>query len=206
MTMKVDWMRECATALVTPFKADGAFDEERMQALVERQIDGGVRLLVPCGTTGESATMTEAEDKSVISLTVEVARGRAKVIAGAGSNSIAAAVELLPAPAMTLARPRATSTSSPITLLPSASVIVALAPVVPQGTSKRTPPSICRSTSACMRSSSKAPSALKGVTKAVAHPRIQSTFMVMISTPYSLNSVRSAMFIAPRQRLWSELL
>src|SRR5205809_6360843 len=81
MTMKVDWMRGCATALVTPFKADGAFDEERMQALVERQIDGGVRLLVPCGTTGESATMTEAEDKSVIGLTVQVARGRAKVIA-----------------------------------------------------------------------------------------------------------------------------
>ena len=87
MTMKVDWMRGCATALVTPFKADGAFDEERMRALVERQINGGVRLLVPCGTTGESATMSEAEDQRVIGLTVEVARGRAKVIAGAGSNS-----------------------------------------------------------------------------------------------------------------------
>ncbi len=93
MTMKVDWMRGCATALVTPFKAGGAFDEERMRALVERQINGGVGLLVPCGTTGESATMTEAEDKSVIGLTVEVARGRAKVIAGAGSNSTAAAIE-----------------------------------------------------------------------------------------------------------------
>src|SRR5947209_3941898 len=93
MTMKVDWMRGCATALVTPFKADGAFDEERMQALVERQIDGGVRLLVPCGTTGESATMTEAEDQRVIALTVEAARGRARVIAGTGSNSTAAAIE-----------------------------------------------------------------------------------------------------------------
>ena len=93
MTMKVDWMRGCATALVTPFKADGAFDEERMRALVERQINGGVRLLVPCGTTGESATMSEAEDQRVIGLTVEVARGRAKVIAGAGSNSTAAAIE-----------------------------------------------------------------------------------------------------------------
>ena len=93
MTMKVDWMRGCATALVTPFKTDGAIDEAGMRALVERQIDGGVRLLVPCGTTGESATMTEAEDATVIGLTVEVARGRARVIAGAGSNATAAAIE-----------------------------------------------------------------------------------------------------------------
>jgi 4-hydroxy-tetrahydrodipicolinate synthase len=93
MTMKVDWMRGCATALVTPFTADGAIDEDRMRALVDRQITGGVRLLVPCGTTGESATMTEAEDQRVIALTIEVARGRAHVIAGAGSNSTAAAIE-----------------------------------------------------------------------------------------------------------------
>ncbi len=93
MTMKIDWMRGCATALVTPFKADGAFDEDRMRALVERQINGGVRLLVPCGTTGESATMTEEEDARVIATTIDVARGRAKVIAGAGSNSTASAVE-----------------------------------------------------------------------------------------------------------------
>lgn len=93
MTMKIDWMRGCATALVTPFKADGAFDEDRMRALVDRQINGGVRLLVPCGTTGESATMTEEEDARVIATTIDVARGRAKVIAGAGSNSTASAVE-----------------------------------------------------------------------------------------------------------------
>ena len=93
MTMNVDWMRGCATALVTPFKADGAIDETRLRALVERQIAGGVRLLVPCGTTGESATMTEAEDQHVISVTVEVARGRARVIAGTGSNSTASAIE-----------------------------------------------------------------------------------------------------------------
>ena len=93
MTMKVDWMRGCATALVTPFSADGAFDEDRMRALVERQIDGGVRLLVPCGTTGESATMTEEEDARVIATTIDVARGRARVIAGAGSNSTASAIE-----------------------------------------------------------------------------------------------------------------
>ena len=93
MTMKVDWMRGCATALVTPFKADGAIDEDRLRALVDRQINAGVRLLVPCGTTGESATMSEAEDQRVIAITVEVARGRARVIAGTGSNSTAAAIE-----------------------------------------------------------------------------------------------------------------
>ena len=93
MTMKIDWMRGCATALVTPFDSDGAFDEEKMRALVNRQINGGVRLLVPCGTTGESATMTEEEDARVIATTIDVARGRAKVIAGAGSNSTAAAIE-----------------------------------------------------------------------------------------------------------------
>lgn len=93
MTMKIDWMRGCATALVTPFKNDAAIDEDRLRALVERQISGGVRLLVPCGTTGESATMTEAEDQRVIAITVEVARGRARVIAGTGSNSTASAIE-----------------------------------------------------------------------------------------------------------------
>ncbi|HSV33127.1 MAG TPA: 4-hydroxy-tetrahydrodipicolinate synthase [Pyrinomonadaceae bacterium] len=91
--MKLDWMRGCATALVTPFKSDGSVDEASMRALVDRQINGGVRLLVPCGTTGESATMTEDEDARVIGLTIEVARGRAKVIAGAGSNSTSSAVE-----------------------------------------------------------------------------------------------------------------
>jgi 4-hydroxy-tetrahydrodipicolinate synthase len=96
MTLKVEWLRGCATALVTPFKANGAVDEERLAALVERQIVGGVRLLVPCGTTGESATMTEEEDRLVIRLTIEAARGRgrgARVIAGTGSNSTAAAIE-----------------------------------------------------------------------------------------------------------------
>jgi 4-hydroxy-tetrahydrodipicolinate synthase len=93
MTMRIDWMRGCATALVTPFKSDGAIDEDRLRALVDRQINGGVKSLVPCGTTGESATMNEDEDARVIELTIEVARGRAKVIAGAGSNSTASAIE-----------------------------------------------------------------------------------------------------------------
>ncbi|MDQ1610165.1 MAG: 4-hydroxy-tetrahydrodipicolinate synthase [Pyrinomonadaceae bacterium] len=95
MTLKVEWLRGCATALVTPFKSDGSVDEERLTALVERQIEGGVRLLVPCGTTGESATLTEEEDRLVIRLTIEAARRRegVRVIAGTGSNSTAAAVE-----------------------------------------------------------------------------------------------------------------
>ncbi|MGB9179753.1 MAG: 4-hydroxy-tetrahydrodipicolinate synthase [Pyrinomonadaceae bacterium] len=93
MTMKVDWLRGCATALVTPFKSNGEIDEERLRALVEYQIAGGVKLLVPCGTTGESATMTEEEDRRVIETVIEVARGRARVIAGTGSNSTAAAIE-----------------------------------------------------------------------------------------------------------------
>ena len=91
--MNVEWMRGCATALVTPFAGDGAVDEERLRALVERQIAGGVRMLVPCGTTGESATMTEEEDQRVIGATVEVAHARgARVVAGTGSNSTADAV------------------------------------------------------------------------------------------------------------------
>ena len=91
--MNVEWMRGCATALVTPFKADGGVDADRMRALVGRQVVGGVRLLVPCGTTGESVTMSTEEREGVIAATVEVARGRARVIAGTGSNSTAHAVE-----------------------------------------------------------------------------------------------------------------
>lgn len=93
MTNRPDWLRGCATALVTPFTPTGAIDETALQRLVEYQIAGGVKLLVPCGTTGESATMTEAEDRQVIKLVIDVARGRARVIAGTGSNATAAAIE-----------------------------------------------------------------------------------------------------------------
>lgn len=91
--MNVEWMRGCATALVTPFKSDGSVDVETMRVLLKRQCEGGVRILVPCGTTGESVTMSEDENRRVISTTVEVARQHgARVIAGAGSNSTAHAV------------------------------------------------------------------------------------------------------------------
>ena len=94
MTMKIEWMSGCATALVTPFKRDGSVDDDCFQKLVERQVKGGVKLLVPCGTTGESATMDEAERLHVIRLTVEVAKKlNAKVIAGTGSNNTAATID-----------------------------------------------------------------------------------------------------------------
>jgi 4-hydroxy-tetrahydrodipicolinate synthase len=93
MTLQLDWLRGCATALVTPFKADGAVDEKRLHDLIEYQIAGGVRVLVPCGTTGESVTMSDEENRLVIRTTVELARGRAKVIAGTGSNSTAVTIQ-----------------------------------------------------------------------------------------------------------------
>lgn len=94
MRARTNWLTGCATALVTPFRKDGSVDEECFKRLVERQIKGGVKLLVPCGTTGEGATMTEAERLNVIRLAVEVAHRReAKVIAGTGSNSTAATIE-----------------------------------------------------------------------------------------------------------------
>src|ERR687892_1366272 len=93
MTLQFDWLRGCATALVTPFTSDGSVDEKCLRDLIEYQIAGGVRVLVPCGTTGESVTMTEEENKLVIRTTVELARERAKVIAGTGSNSTAVTIE-----------------------------------------------------------------------------------------------------------------
>ena len=94
MTLKLDWMRGCATALVTPFKKDGSVDDECFISLVERQIKSGVRLLVPCGTTGESVTMSEAERLNVIRLTVGAANAKkARVVAGTGSNNTAATID-----------------------------------------------------------------------------------------------------------------
>jgi 4-hydroxy-tetrahydrodipicolinate synthase len=93
MTLQLDWLRGCATALVTPFTADGGVDEKRLRELIEYQMGGGVRVLVPCGTTGESVTMSDEENKLVIRTTVELSRGRAKVIAGTGSNSTSLTIE-----------------------------------------------------------------------------------------------------------------
>jgi len=93
MTMRVEWLRGCATALVTPFTKGGAVDEARMRGLVERQIAGGVKLLVPCGTTGESATLSSDEQQRVIAITVAAAKSKARVIAGVGNNNTAVTIE-----------------------------------------------------------------------------------------------------------------
>ena len=81
------------TALVTPFR-DGRLDEKAFVRLVERQIDGGVHGLVPVGTTGETSTLSHAEHRRVVELCVQTAAGRVPVIAGAGSNATAEAIEL----------------------------------------------------------------------------------------------------------------
>lgn len=95
MTIRLDWLRGCGTALVTPFRKDGSIDDECFVKLVERQIRGGVKLLLPCGTTGEAATMSEEEKLRVIKMCVEVAhKNKAKVFAGTGSNNTAATIEM----------------------------------------------------------------------------------------------------------------
>ena len=85
--------RGSITALITPFK-NGAVDEKKFQEFVDWQIKEGTHGVVPCGTTGESPTLSHAEHNRVVELTVEVARGRIPVIAGTGSNSTAEAIEL----------------------------------------------------------------------------------------------------------------
>lgn len=80
-------------ALITPFR-NGIVDERAFQAIVERQVAEGSHALVPCGTTGESVTLSHKEHKRVVELCVETAAGRVPVIAGAGSNNTAHAIEL----------------------------------------------------------------------------------------------------------------
>jgi 4-hydroxy-tetrahydrodipicolinate synthase len=82
------------TALVTPFRGDGALDLAALADLVEWQIESGIDGLVPCGSTGEAATLSHAEHIQVVKHVVEVAAGRVPVIAGAGSNATREAVEL----------------------------------------------------------------------------------------------------------------
>jgi 4-hydroxy-tetrahydrodipicolinate synthase len=81
------------TALVTPF-SNGQIDEEAYRQLIEWQVQSGINGVVPCGTTGESATMSHDEHKRVISICVDQVKGRVPVLAGAGSNNTAEAVEL----------------------------------------------------------------------------------------------------------------
>ena len=85
-------LRGCGTALVTPFNQDGSLDEQAFKNLVSWQIESGIDFLVPCGTTGETPTLSHEEWLRVIDLTIEVAAGRVPIVAGATSNSTRDAV------------------------------------------------------------------------------------------------------------------
>src|SRR5690242_675486 len=84
----------CGTALVTPFRADLSLDEPTLRRLVQRQIDAGINFLVPCGTTGESPTLTHQEHLRVIEITLEEAKGKVPVLGGAGGYNTREVIEL----------------------------------------------------------------------------------------------------------------
>jgi 4-hydroxy-tetrahydrodipicolinate synthase len=84
----------CGTALITPFQKDQSLDEDALRRLVRRQVEAGINFLVPCGTTGESPTLTGAEQRRLVEITIEEARRRkTPVVAGAGGNNTAEVVE-----------------------------------------------------------------------------------------------------------------
>jgi 4-hydroxy-tetrahydrodipicolinate synthase len=85
--------RGCYVAMVTPFRPDGSLDEVGLRSNIDYLIDNGVAGVVPCGTTGESATLSWEEHERVVDVTVEHVAGRAQVVAGAGSNNTSEAVE-----------------------------------------------------------------------------------------------------------------
>ena len=87
-------LRGCGTAMVTPFTRTGAIDEAALRRLVDWQIEEGIHFLVPCGSTGEAATLTPAEHRRVVEIVVEQARGRVPICAGAGSNDTQRAIAL----------------------------------------------------------------------------------------------------------------
>ncbi|HZR32072.1 MAG TPA: 4-hydroxy-tetrahydrodipicolinate synthase [Terriglobales bacterium] len=86
-------LRGCGTALVTPFRQDGALDETALRDLVTWQIESGIDFLVPCGTTGETPTLSRREWLRVLELTIETAAGRVPIVAGASSNCTRDAIE-----------------------------------------------------------------------------------------------------------------
>jgi len=85
----------CGTAIVTPFRQDQSLDETTLRALVQRQIEAKIDFLVPCGTTGESPTLTHEEHLRVVEITVQEARGRVPVLAGAGGNNTEKIADLI---------------------------------------------------------------------------------------------------------------
>jgi 4-hydroxy-tetrahydrodipicolinate synthase len=84
----------CGTALVTPFRKDLSLDEETLRRLVRRQIAAGINFLVPCGTTGESPTLSHEEHLRVVAITLEEAKGKVPVLAGAGGYNTHHVIEL----------------------------------------------------------------------------------------------------------------
>ena len=84
----------CGTALVTPFRRDGSLDEPTLRDLIRRQIDAGINFLVPCGTTGESPTLTREEHLRVVQCAVEEAAGKTPVLGGAGGYNTHEVIEL----------------------------------------------------------------------------------------------------------------
>src|SRR5436189_2154483 len=82
------------TALVTPFRTAGSLDEAALRRLVRRQLDADVDFLVPCGTTGESPTLTHEEHLRVVEIAVEVAKGKVPILAGAGGYNTAEVIAL----------------------------------------------------------------------------------------------------------------
>lgn len=84
----------CGTALITPFKTDLSLDEETLRRLVQRQLEGGIHFLVPCGTTGENPTLTRQEHLRVVEITLEETKGKVPVLAGAGGNDTREVVKL----------------------------------------------------------------------------------------------------------------
>jgi 4-hydroxy-tetrahydrodipicolinate synthase len=84
----------CGTALVTPFRSDLSLDEEAFAGLVRRQVESGIHFLVPCGTTGENPTLNKQERLRVVEITLEEAKGKVPILAGAGGYNTSEVVEL----------------------------------------------------------------------------------------------------------------
>jgi 4-hydroxy-tetrahydrodipicolinate synthase len=92
--LEITTLKGCGTALVTPFNEDLSLDEQSLRRIVEFQIEEGIDFLVPCGTTGESATLSDQEQRRVVEIVLQAAQGRVQVIAGAGGNNTAHVIKL----------------------------------------------------------------------------------------------------------------
>src|SRR5436309_1678895 len=93
--LEVDMLFQgCGTAMVTPFRKDGSLDESTLRSLVKRQVNEGINFLVPCGTSGESPTLSRDEHLRVVEITLEEAAGRVRVLAGAGGYNTAEVIDL----------------------------------------------------------------------------------------------------------------